>query len=176
MSSSNFELMPGGGGLIAQLCLTLYDPMDCSLPGSPVHGILQARILEWVGIFSSRGSSQPRDWVCMSFMDGQMLYHWPTWRRVVAQSCPTLCDPMDCSLPGSSVHGSLQARILEWVAISSSRGSSWPRDWTQVSCIASGFFPNWATREAPICTFVKYEYFYSRTNIYFDVGFLRGFL
>ena len=44
-----------------------------------------------------------------------------------AQSCPTLCDPMDCSLPGSSVHGIFQARILEWVAISISRGSSQPR-------------------------------------------------
>ena len=48
----------------------------------------------------------------------------------VAQSCPTLCDPMDCSLPGSSVHGILQARILEWGAISFSRGSSQPRDRT----------------------------------------------
>ena len=46
----------------------------------------------------------------------------------VAQSCPTLCDPMECSLPGSSVHGILQARVLEWVAISFSRGSSRPRD------------------------------------------------
>ena len=53
-----------------------------------------------------------------------------------AQSCPTLCDPMDCRLPGSSVHGILQARTLEWVAISSSRGSSQPRDWTHVSCIS----------------------------------------
>ncbi|MES6266278.1 hypothetical protein U6R57_12305, partial [Cutibacterium acnes] len=58
----------------------------------------------------------------------------------VAQSCPTLCDPMDCSPPGSSVHGILQARILEWVAISFSRGSSQPRDQTQVSHIAGGFF------------------------------------
>ena len=54
----------------------------------------------------------------------------------VAQSCPTLCDPVDCSPPGSSVHGILQARILEWVAISFSRGSSRPRDRTQVSGIA----------------------------------------
>ena len=46
----------------------------------------------------------------------------------VAQSCPTVCDPMDCSLPGSSLHGILQARVLEWVAISFSRGSSQPRD------------------------------------------------
>ena len=50
----------------------------------------------------------------------------------VAQSCPTLCDPMDCSSPGSSVHESLQARILEWAAISFSRESSWPRDWTRL--------------------------------------------
>ena len=54
----------------------------------------------------------------------------------VSQLCPTLCDPVNCSLPGSSVHGVLQARILEWVAISISRGSSWPRDRTRVSHIA----------------------------------------
>ena len=53
----------------------------------------------------------------------------------VAQSCPTLCDPMDCNLPCSSIHGIFQARVLEWVAISSSRGSSRPRDQTQVSHI-----------------------------------------
>ena len=56
---------------------------------------------------------------------------------------------MECSLPVSSVHGILQARILEWVAISFSRGSSWPRDWTQVSCIAGRWFTSWAMREAP---------------------------
>ena len=60
-----------------------------------------------------------------------------------------LCDPMDSSLPGSSVHGILQARILEWVAIHFSRGSSQPRDRTQISCIAGGFFTIWATRDAP---------------------------
>ena len=58
----------------------------------------------------------------------------------VAQSCPTLCDSVDCSLPGSSVHGILQARILEWVAISFSRGSSQPRDRTQVSRIGGRRF------------------------------------
>ena len=66
----------------------------------------------------------------------------------VAQSCLTLYDPMDCSLPGSSVHGIFQARVLEWVAIAFSRGSSRPRDWTQVSCIAGRRFTVWATREA----------------------------
>ena len=58
----------------------------------------------------------------------------------VTQSCPTLCDPMDCSLPGSSVHRIFQARVLEWVAISFSRGSSQPRDRTQVSCTAGRCF------------------------------------
>ena len=70
------------------------------------------------------------------------------WKVLVTQLHPTLCDPMDCSLPGYSVHGILQARILEWVAISFSRGSSQPRDWSQVSFIAGGFFTVWATREA----------------------------
>ena len=58
----------------------------------------------------------------------------------VAQLCPTLCDPMDCSLPGSSVHGVSQAIVLEWIAISFSRGSSQPRDQTQVSRIADRRF------------------------------------
>ena len=62
-----------------------------------------------------------------------------------AQSCLTLCDPMGCSPPGSSVHGILQARILEWVAIFFSRGFSQTRDWPWVSCIAGRFFTIWAT-------------------------------
>ena len=69
---------------------------------------------------------------------------------LVAQSCPTLCDPMDCSLPGFSVHGILQATTLEWVPIHFSRDSSWPRDWTWVSRIAGRFFTVWAIREALI--------------------------
>ena len=58
------------------------------------------------------------------------------------------CDPMDCSLPDSSVHGILQARMLEWVAILFFRGSSHPRGWTWVSCIAGRCFSVWAAREA----------------------------
>ena len=64
------------------------------------------------------------------------------------------CDPMDCSPPGSSVHEIFQARILEWVAISFSRGSSQPRDWTRVSCTAGRFFTDWTTREAMYCVYV----------------------
>ena len=66
---------------------------------------------------------------------------------LVAQSCGTLCDPMDCSPWGSSVHGILQERILEWVAIPFSRGSSWLRDQMRVSCIAGRFFTTGAMRE-----------------------------
>ena len=66
----------------------------------------------------------------------------------VTQSCPTLCDPVDCSPPGFSIHGILQARTLEWGAIAFSRGSSWPRDWTWVSCIGGRGFTLCATREA----------------------------
>ena len=65
-----------------------------------------------------------------------------------AQLCLTLCNPMDWSLPCSSVHGILQARVLEWVAFSFSRGSSWPRDWTWISCTEGSFFTNQVTREA----------------------------
>ena len=68
----------------------------------------------------------------------------------VAQSCLTLCDPVDCSPPGSFIHGVLQARTQEWVAIPFSRGSSQPRDRTQVSCAAGRVFTVSATREAQI--------------------------
>ena len=75
------------------------------------------------------------------------------WKRVsfccylVSKSCPTLCDPTDCSPPGSSVCRILQGRILEWVAIPFSRGSSQPRDRTRVSCIGRWILYHWATRE-----------------------------
>ena len=140
-----------------QSCLTLC---DCSLPGSSVHGIFQARILEWVAMPSSRESSQPKDQTHVSYV----YLHWPVGSlplvlpgkplciifslKVKSVSRVQLCDPMDCSLPGSSVHGIFQVRLLEWAAISFSRRSSWPRDQTLVSCIADRRFTVWATREA----------------------------
>ena len=68
---------------------------------------------------------------------------------LVAQRCPTLCDLVDCNPPRYSVHGILQARLLERVAIPFSRGSSWPRDRTRVSYTAGRFFTIWGSREAP---------------------------
>ena len=95
-----------------------------------------------------------------------MLAHWlmsvrsqVTSNSEVAQSCPTLCDPMDCSLSGSSVHGIFQARVLEWVAISFSMGSSRPRDQIQVSHIAGRHFTVWATREVQYPIHIKYNEF-----------------
>ena len=101
-----------------QSCLTLCDPVDCSPPGCSIHGILQARILERVAVTSSRGSSPTQG------SDPSLLYilHWqagslpPAPPRKptnvnrfssVAQSCPSLCDPMDCSTPGFPVHHQL---------------------------------------------------------------------
>ena len=91
------------------------------------------------------------DYLCLfSCQNTWRSVHSVAWKEKkeseVAQSCPTLCDPMDCSPPGSSVHGIFQARILEWVAISFSRGSFQPRDRTHVSCTVGRCFTIWATR------------------------------
>ena len=111
----------------AQSYPTLSDPMDCSLP---THGIFQARVPEWGAIA----------------LENKMLNHTNMLLALtevlyvsVTQSCPTFCNPMDCSPQGSSIHGILQARILEWVAIPFSRGPFQPRDQTWVSCIAGRF-------------------------------------
>ena len=89
---------------VAQSCLTLSDPMDYSLPGSSVHGIFQATVLEWVTIAFSIPSLAA---AAAAAAAAKLL-----------QSCPTLFDPIDGSPPGSAVPGILQARTLEWVAIS----------------------------------------------------------
>ena len=144
---------------VAKSCPILCVPVDCSLPGFSVHRSFQARILKWVAISFFRGSSWPRDQTHfskgVSCIGRHILYHWSMWEAHLLdaaakslQSCLTLSDPMDCSLPGSSVRGILQARILEWVVIPFFRGSFQPRDWTKVSCIADRFFTFWATWEA----------------------------
>ena len=80
---------------------------------------------------------------CKVLPEKSYLSKTTLWCLKVTQLCPTLCNPMDYT-----IHGILQARILEWVAFPFSRGSSQPRDQTQVSHIAGGFFTRWATREA----------------------------
>ena len=156
---------------VAQSSSTLCDTMDCSLQAPMSMGVLQARILEWVAMPSSRGSSQPRDRTQVSHIAGRFFTIWATreapppplfvffidilnqvgevllvlnflinegwpfktfscilwdfcfnllmikWNVLVAQSCPTVCDPMDNSLPGFSVHGIFQVRILDGLPI-----------------------------------------------------------
>ena len=78
----------------------------------------------------------------------QERFWWRWGRQGNRSECQTFCDPMACSLPGSSIHRIFQARVLDRVTISFSRGSSWPKDWTQILCIAGRRFTIWATREA----------------------------
>ena len=132
----------------------LCNPVECSLPGSFIHGILQAGIPEWIAMPSFRGYSQPRDQTCISCLPalaGGFFTLAPPGKPVkvkVAQLYPTLWDSRDCSLPGSCVHGILQARILEWVSCALFQAIFATRDQTQVSHMAGGFFTSWATREA----------------------------
>ena len=127
---------------LLQLGLTLCDPMDCSPPGFSFRGILHARILEWVAIPFSMGSSRPRGQAWVSCITGRFFTtcatreaRWSTHGCVlVSQSHPALHSPVHCSPPGSPVHGILQTKILECVSISFSRGSSRPGDRTPISC------------------------------------------
>ena len=86
------------------------------------------------------------------------------------QVCLTLCDPMNCSLPGSSVHGILQSRILDWVAMPTSRGSSQPRDQTHISCVscfADGVFTVNTTREALKSGIYSYRFIHTSLSLSF---------
>ena len=188
---------------VIQLCPTLRDPMNCSLPGSSVHGIFQARELEWCATaFSESHKRHLQNFLTsLSFcqysqctastmitkmkVEGRLEWAaprsgerpsqhpalgpalikdrprkwllWLIWLLCACakslQSCLTLCNPVDWSPPGSSVHGILQAWILEWVAISFSRGSFQSKDWTHISCgscVAGRFFTA-EPPEKPLC-------------------------
>ena len=147
-------------------CLTLCDPTDCSLPrllcawdspgkntGVGCHSLLQGifltlgwkpRLLRWqADSLPSEPPGKPdpikkipSQAPCVTTVTVFIMFSL----LKVAQPFPTLCDPMDCRLPASSVHETLQARILEWVAMPFFRGSSRPRDQTRVSCITGRFF------------------------------------
>ena len=137
--------------LVAQLCPTLCNPMDYNPTDSSIHVGFQAEILEWVSSSSSRGSSSPRDQthVCKSpalQADILSLSHWGS---------PIVCFVFFVQLLSHlwlfvtlRTIWVLQARILEWVAISFSKGSSWTRDQTHVSLPLSHVLYHWAPREA----------------------------
>ena len=153
--------------LVTQLCWTLCNSTDCSLPGFSVHGIFQSRILDPVVISSSWVSQglNPRllcllhcRWIitCWAIMktcyaiEDQPVCACVCVCALVTQSFLILCDPMDCSPTWLLSPRNSQVRILEWVANPFSRVSSWPRDWTQVSCIVGRFFTIWATMKTRV--------------------------
>ena len=149
--------------LVAQSYPAPCDPWT-SPPGSSVHGDSPGKntrvgchsLLQ--GIFLTQGSNSSllhcRQVLCCLSHQGSPIDHERKKERKkeseVAQSCLTLCDPVNCSPPSSSVHGILQARVLEWVAIPFARGSSRPRDRTRVSLVAGRRLALWATREASL--------------------------
>ena len=160
-------------------CLTLCNPMDCSLPGSSVHGIFQVRILESVAISFSREIS-PTHGSKLCLLDVlhcqvdylQLSHLWSPWLYVcthvkLLQLCPILCNPMDYSLPDSSVHGIFQARILESATIPSS--GDLPNPWIKpVSpgspAWAGGFFITKSTVK-PLKSLYSYAEFWKIVRI-----------
>ena len=144
-------------------CITCY-PRHLSLAVPILFlfsscGVLGTNALKWMssqdrGTWISRsldGGELPQTCILLHLREKQTFTVFSLsvvvkWSEV-AQSCPTLCDPMDCSILRSSIREIFQARILEWVAISFSRGASWPRDRTQVSHTVGRRFTIWATRE-----------------------------
>ena len=112
--------------LIARVVCTSHWPESATIEYSPLTKYYRRRLL----LFRLNRGILLERFVAKSASGGGCCY-------LVTTSCLTLCDPTDCSPPGSSVHRVFQTRILEWAAISSSRGSSWPRDQTHISCIGS---------------------------------------
>ena len=118
---------------------------------SPLFFLLSWYFSHWIVIASTSGlrpdskisKKKKKKVSCLLLQHHCLLSFWYLMKVLVAQSCPTLCDPMDCSPPGSSVQWVLQTKILEWVAIPFSRRSSRARDWTWVSCLAGRFFTIW---------------------------------
>ena len=141
---------------VAQLCPNLCDPMEYT-----VHGILQIRILEWVAIPFSRGTSQPRNRTLVSCMAGRFFTVWASPGQNTGVGSLSLLQgifPTYGSNPGLLHCGRIlyqlnyqgSPRILERVAYPFSRGSSRSRNQTGVSCIAGRFFTNWAIRDSQL--------------------------
>ena len=139
---------------VVQLCRSICNPTDYTN-----HGTFQIRILEWVVFPFSRVFSQPRDRTRVSCIAGRFCTNWATAAAKSLQSCPTLYDPIDGSPPGSPVPGILQARTLEWVAISSSNAWKWKVKVKVLSCIRLLATP-WTTahQAPPSMGFSRQEY------------------
>ena len=138
----------------AQSCLTLWDPMYCSPPGASIHGIILARILVWVavfllhGVFPTQGSNS-----CLTTTPALAGRFFTTEPPAAAakslQSCPTLCDHIDGSPSGSPIPGILQARTLQWVAISFSDSWKWKVKVKSLSRVRPSVTPWTAAYQGP---------------------------
>ena len=124
----------------AEGTMTKWDKCVCNAFCFPLRILILFSFILWFSFPPSQPCSSAIQLLCYECPKFLLAISFIPKKSEVAQSCPTLCDPVDCSPPGSSIHGILQARILEWVAISFSRGSFRPRDQTQVSCIAGRGF------------------------------------
>ena len=154
---------------VTQSSPTLCDPMNCRTPALPVHHQLP----EFTQTHDHRVGDpiQPSHPLSSSFPPAPNPSQHQVSLGEVTQSCLTLCDPVDCDLLGFSVHGILEARILEWIAISFPRGSSQPRDQTQVSRIGGRRFNLWATRETSIRVFSNESTLHMRWPKYWSFSF-----
>ena len=124
---------------------TLCNPMDYSLPGFSVHGILQARILDGYPFPSPVDLTNPGIKLKSPALQEDSLQSEP----LLLQSCPTLCDPTDCSPPGSPIPGILQARTQEWIAISFSNAWKWKVKMKSLSHVWLLATPWTAAHQAP---------------------------
>ena len=198
-------------------CVQLFvTPRTVAHQGSYIHGIFQARILERVAIHTSSGTSLPKNQTCVSCIGRWIFYHWATWEVppktwvilkikicifwsmcVHAWSVVSIISnslwPYGCNPSYSSVHGILQARLREWVAMPFSRGSSWFRDGTRVSCtscITGSFFTaeplgkphsevyTYFFATISLCTFSRSALFYNSVciclSVSIDLKLLKG--
>ena len=156
---------------------TLCNPMDRSTPALPVHHQLPELTQTHVhGVGDAIQLSHPvpsPSPPAFHLSQHQGLFKWVSSSQQVLQVCPALCSTMGRSLTDSSVHGILQARILEWVAMPSSRGSSQPRDQTLVSCIAGWFFTA-EPRRNPYGLLEDIEYYMCSDVKNFETGFVSN--
>ena len=150
---------------VTQLSLTLCGSMDCNLPGSSLHMVFQARILEWVAISFSRESSWPKDQTSISCLAGGFFTTQSPGKPLKLdtakslQSCLTLCNPIGGSPPGSPVPGILQARTLEWVATSFANAWKWKVKVKSLSRVRLLATPWSAAYQAPLSMgFSRQEY------------------
>ena len=147
-------------GLVAQSCVTLCDPTDCSPPGSSVHGISQARILEWVAISSSRGSSQPRDWTHLSSLAGRFFTTEPPGEKAGKGSwkCYSKFHRQSSLFPGSltanctTAFGGKKKNFFFFWLCSAAWGllAPWPRIEPASPTVESRSLSHWTTREVPL--------------------------